>query len=151
LGVTGEAPSPFHTPHVTDYEVKLLEVLEKLVDSSSLSIPQKDQCVFVTILQTNGQAQFPSLEEACREFELRCDISPDFFVNGRKTPKSIQLKYVIPTTSWRKLSLDSRESRSMADFFRLFTRCPQIYKLNIFGFSRNVLNDEAKIRNKKPP
>jgi len=32
-------------------------------------------------------------------------------------------------------------------FFRLFTRCPRTYKLSIFGFSRNALNDEAKIRN----
>jgi hypothetical protein len=77
---------------MTDYEVKLLEVLEKLVDSSSSNNLQKGQCVFVTILQTNGQDQLPSLDEACREFELRCDISPDFFVDGRETPKSIQLK-----------------------------------------------------------
>jgi hypothetical protein len=78
---------------MTDYEIKLLEMLEKLVGSSSSNNLQKGQCVFVRILQTNGQDQLPSLDEACREFELSCDISPDFFVDGRETPKSIQLKY----------------------------------------------------------
>jgi hypothetical protein len=132
---------------MVDYEAKLLEVLGKLVDSSSPNNLQKGQPVTVTILQTNSQDQLPSLDEACREFEKRCDISPDFFVDGRETPKSIQLKYVIPIDKLEKALTGPSRIKINGRFFRLFTRCLQTYKLNIFGFSRNALNDETKIRN----
>jgi hypothetical protein len=64
---------------MADYEAKFLDVLGKFVDCSSPNNLQKGQSVTVTILQTNAQDQLPSIDEACREFEKRRDISAEFF------------------------------------------------------------------------
>jgi hypothetical protein len=80
-------------------------------------------------------------------FEKRCDISSEFFVDGRETPKSIQLRYVIPKDKLERALTGPARIKINGKFYRLFSKCPYTYKLNIFGFSHNALTDESKIRN----
>jgi hypothetical protein len=120
--------------------------VRKIFERIATNSLQKCQPVIVAILQTNAHDQHPSIDEACREFEQRCDISPEFFVHASKTPKMNQLIYENPIDKLEKALIDPARIRINKKFFRLFTKCPQTFKLNIFGFSRNALKDENNIR-----
>jgi len=129
---------------MADYEAKLLEVLGNLsivvlqIIFKKVSLSQLRSC------RPMRRINFPQLMKHVLSSESVVIFPLNFFVDACETLKSIQLKYVIPVDKLENTLTGPARIKINGKFYRLFSKCPGSYKLNIFGFSRNSLNDESK-------